>query len=153
MPKITISEAGKSPRIEKFEAKQKTITIGRGSDNDITINCESVSTRHCHIEKTEDGYILQDDDSTNGIKHKGTRQPSVELSDGTEVLVGDIPLTFHDSKVAQGSKEEPETIPAAGANTCQKKWLKPILVLGVLAMAGIAIMPWLGEGGMGRRWV
>ena len=148
MPKITISEPGQSPQSHSLKSDQKTISIGRGSDNDITISCDSVSTHHCRIEKTDNGYVLYDDNSTNGIKYDGQKQEQVDLEDGMEVLIGDTPLTFHSEKAAKKSqKKSPKSLPSP-TNKTQKKWLRPVIALGLTAMAGVAIMPWLGEVGM-----
>ncbi len=46
---------------------------------------------------------------------------------------------------------EPEQAPSTGLQRpapMKKKLFRPVLVLGLLAIAGVAIMPWLGEVGM-----
>ncbi|MFK7909857.1 MAG: FHA domain-containing protein [Akkermansiaceae bacterium] len=156
MPKFTVSEAGKSPQNYKFDSNQELITIGRGSDNDITIDCESVSTKHCRVEKSDDGYVLSDDGSTNGIKLKGKKSESIELTDGIEVHIGDTPLTFHSQKsaaIAKGSGESPEESNDSTSEASGGKCLKTVIFFGILAIAGIAIMPWLGEVGMASEKV
>jgi len=98
MPRVTISEPGKTPQPYRFKLERKTINIGRGSDNDIVIECASVSTRHSVMERVEGGYLLRDKGSTNGIKQDDTQMEIIDLYDGMEVLVGDIPLKFQLSK-------------------------------------------------------
>ncbi|MBK1830253.1 FHA domain-containing protein [Verrucomicrobiaceae bacterium R5-34] len=98
MPRVTISEPGKTPQPYRFKLERKTIDIGRGSDNDIVVECGSVSTKHSVMERIEGGYILRDNGSTNGIKLDDTLMDIIDLFDGMEVLVGDIPLKFELSK-------------------------------------------------------
>ena len=94
MPRVTISEPGKTPQPYRFKLERATINIGRGSDNDIVIGCGSCSTNHCVMQRVEGGYILTDSQSTNGIKLDGTLMNTIDLFDGMEVLVGDVPLKF-----------------------------------------------------------
>ncbi|BDS06661.1 hypothetical protein NT6N_17010 [Oceaniferula spumae] len=120
MPRVTISEPGKTPQPYRFKLERKTINIGRGSDNDIIIECASVSTHHSVMERVEGGYILRDTGSTNGIKQDDTQMEVIDLYDGMEVLVGDIPLRF------QLSKEEIGHLSEEDFTTHQKKKLPSI---------------------------
>jgi len=94
MPRVTISEPGKTPQPYRFKLERTTINIGRGSDNDIVLECGSCSTQHCVMERVEGGYILRDADSTNGIKQDNALMNIIDLYDGMEVLVGDVPMEF-----------------------------------------------------------
>lgn len=120
MPRVTISEPGKTPQPYRFKLERKTINIGRGSDNDIVIECASVSTRHSVMERVEGGYLLRDKGSTNGIKQDDTAMEVIDLYDGMEVLVGDIPLKF------QLSKEEISHLSEEEFTTHQRKKLPGI---------------------------
>lgn len=53
-----------------IENKDK-ITIGRSSENDISLDHVSVSLVHAIIEKRSDGYYIVDQDSTNGLSVNG----------------------------------------------------------------------------------
>ncbi|MGB1258774.1 MAG: FHA domain-containing protein [Akkermansiaceae bacterium] len=94
MPRVTISEPGKTPQPYRFKLERELIKIGRGGENDIIIECGSASTNHCVIQRMEGGYILRDKGSTNGIKLDDTQMNIIDLFDGMEVLVGDVPLKF-----------------------------------------------------------
>lgn len=117
MPRVTISESGKTPQPYRFKLERKEINIGRGSDNDIVVSCASASTHHSVIKRIEGGYILRDAGSTNGIKMNDTLMEVIDLYDGMEVLVGDTPLKF------QLSKEELEEISKEEYTSQQKKKL------------------------------
>lgn len=95
MPRVTISEPGKTPQPYRFKLERATINIGRGSENDIIIECGSCSTHHCVMQRVKGGYILKDAGSTNGIKQDESLMEIIDLFDGMEVLVGDVPLTFN----------------------------------------------------------
>lgn len=117
MPRVTISEPGKTPQPYRFKLEREIINIGRGSDNDIIIECGSCSTHHCVMQRVEGGYILSDANSTNGIKQDDTQMDVIDLFDGMEVIVGDIPLTF------KLSEEELQTLAEEEFNPLQRKKL------------------------------
>ena len=119
MPRVTISEPGKTPQPYRFKLERKIVKIGRSSESDIVIECGSASTNHCTMERVEGGYILRDNDSTNGIKQDDTLMSIIDLFDGMEVLVGDVPMKF------QLSESEIESLSEEEFSTHQKKKLPP----------------------------
>jgi len=108
MPRLVISQLNSNPQPYRFQIERKQISIGRGIDNDIVIDCPSVSTRHSLIERIEGGYILRDLNSTNGIKLNDSLMEVIDLYDGLKVVVGDTPLEFQLSaeEIDQLSREE-----------------------------------------------
>ena len=67
MPRVSITIAGKNSQPYRFTLDRKKVSIGRGADCDIIIDCPSVSSLHCTMERVDGGYILRDRKSTNGI--------------------------------------------------------------------------------------
>ncbi|MBT8038155.1 MAG: FHA domain-containing protein [Verrucomicrobiae bacterium] len=120
MPRVTISEPGKTSQPYRFKLERKRIKIGRGSDNDIVIECVSASTNHCSMERVEGGYIMRDKGSTNGIKLDDTPMEVIDLYNGTEVLVGDVPVFF------ELSDDELEILDEEEFSPQQKKKLPPV---------------------------
>lgn len=120
MPRVTISEPGKTPQPYRFKLERESIHIGRGSENDIIIECGSCSTQHCVMKRVDGGYILKDMGSTNGIKQDDTLMSIIDLYDGMEVFIGDVPLKF------RLSDEEIETLTEEEFTTHQKKKLPPV---------------------------
>ena len=120
MPRVTISEPGKTPQPYRFKLERTTINIGRGSDNDIVLECRSCSTQHCVMERVEGGYILRDTDSTNGIKQDETLMNTIDLYDGMELLIGDVPMEFNLSEKELTVLNEEEFTPH------QQKKLPPL---------------------------
>ena len=104
MPRVTILEPNKAPQPYRFPIDCQQISIGSKADNDIIISCPSVSGSHCLIQRAEGGYIIQDNDSTNGIRQGEIRISVGDLFDESVILVGDTPITF------QLSEEEINTI-------------------------------------------
>ena len=120
MPRVLISESGKTPQPYRFKLDHKVIEIGRGGDNNIVIQCRSTSSKHCTMERVKGGYILRDQDSTNGIKQEGALMEVIDLENGMEVLVGDVPLKFTLSEDELEELEQEEFSPH------QKRKLPPI---------------------------
>ena len=108
MPRVTISVQNKTPQPYRFKLEREIINIGRGSDNDIVIDCTSISTHHSVMQRVEGGYILRDKNSTNGIKQEDTLMEVIDLYHGMKVQVGDTPLAFQltDEEIEQLSTED-----------------------------------------------
>jgi hypothetical protein len=67
----------------------REITIGRGQDNDITINDASVSRHHATIIQTSSGIMINDNGSSNGTFINGNRiQGECELSNNDILKLG-----------------------------------------------------------------
>ena len=47
---------------------KESLTIGSATSSDVTIEYPTVSGLHCSLEKTKRGYLLKDENSTNGTK-------------------------------------------------------------------------------------
>jgi pSer/pThr/pTyr-binding forkhead associated (FHA) protein len=94
MPRVTITVPGKTPQPYRFQLDRKSVTLGRGSDNDIAIDCGSVSVRHAEMRRISGGYELRDLGSTNGIKIDGERRIVIPLRNGIPVTLGDVEFDF-----------------------------------------------------------
>jgi len=73
----------------------KSISIGRKSHNDISLQDRYVSATHALIIPQDNSFILRDYHSTNGTIHNGHRIPGeVTLSDGDEITIGTTTLRY-----------------------------------------------------------
>lgn len=77
------------------------VTIGRNNKNDIVIPIETVSRQHALLTLTPQGYMLTDQNSSNGLLHQGKRILSRQLANGDVIRIGDemgnlATLTYHD---------------------------------------------------------
>ena len=71
MPRVTITVPEKNSQPYRFALDRKSVTLGRGSENDIVVDCASISVHHAVMERIEGGYQLRDLGSTNGTKLEG----------------------------------------------------------------------------------
>ena len=94
MPRVCITVNGKNSQPYRFTLERKIVRLGRSSDNDIVVDDTSVSSHHCEMRRVDGGYILQDLDSTNGIKLDSDRMEIIDLRNGQEISVGDAALDF-----------------------------------------------------------
>ncbi len=94
MPRVTITVPDKMPQPYRFPLDRQVVTIGRGSESDIAIDCGSISVRHAEMLRIEGGYELRDQGSTNGIKLDGQRSDTIALRHGATVRLGDVAFDF-----------------------------------------------------------
>lgn len=94
MPRVIITVPDQTPQPYRFQLDRQAVQLGRGSDNDIAINCGSVSVRHAVMERISGGYQIRDLDSTNGTKLDGSRLAVIPLLDGMTVKLGDVAFDF-----------------------------------------------------------
>lgn len=98
MPRIVITEPDSSAQPYRFELERNLVDFGRGSDNDIILTCRSTSGVHCTMERVDGGFILRDQDSTNGISLDKKRMDIIDLKDGMTIFMGDVTMDFELSK-------------------------------------------------------
>ncbi|HSP41467.1 MAG TPA: FHA domain-containing protein [Luteolibacter sp.] len=94
MPRVIITVPGSTPQPYLFQLDRKSVTLGRGSINDIVVDCGSVSVKHAEMRRVEGGYELRDLGSTNGLKIHGETRETVPLHDGETVWMGDVSFEF-----------------------------------------------------------
>ncbi len=77
-----------------YPINRSRITIGRSVKSTITINHESISRDHAIITRIAEGYMLRDNDSSNGTFVNGQRISERILQDGDEVCFGEKAFYF-----------------------------------------------------------
>lgn len=82
-----------------FEIGTKTLTIGRGSHNDIRIRRQSVSREHARLTPAADGIVIEDLCSRNGVRVNDQRVARQRLRSGDVVTVGRVKFRFSQSVV------------------------------------------------------
>ena len=109
MPRVTITVPEKNAQPYRFQLDRQVVTLGRGSENDIAIECGSVSVNHAEMRRIEGGYELRDVGSTNGIKLDGIRQEVIPLRSGATVKLGDVAFDFMltDEELEALAREKP----------------------------------------------
>lgn len=84
--------------------------IGRGPENDFTINHQSVSTHHCEITVSDQTVTLKDLGSTNGTFVERVPVTETKLYPGQTVQLGSINMTFE----AVGLPDLPDAVNLPG---------------------------------------
>jgi adenylate cyclase len=84
-----------------YELRSDETLIGRNPTTDITLLDEGISREHALILfDDEDGvFVIEDLQSTNGMKVNGKRTRSASLEDGDEIQLGGTRFTY----IATGS--------------------------------------------------
>jgi pSer/pThr/pTyr-binding forkhead associated (FHA) protein len=72
-----------------------SVTVGRGSDNDIVIKDPYISNKHIKIALDESEYFLEDLDSANGTYLNGDRVLDVvKLKNGDRIKFGQLEFLY-----------------------------------------------------------
>ncbi|MFU8892868.1 MAG: c-type cytochrome domain-containing protein [Luteolibacter sp.] len=143
MPRITITPPGKKAQPYIFKPDRENVQIGRGSSNDIIIDCASISTLHAELVRVDGEYELRDLGSTNGIKKDGKRHDIIPLADGDTLMLGDVEFTFNLSTEKPPAPEvdpEPDAEPATTdgpATTKETPGLTGPVIFAILGIAAV----------------
>jgi predicted component of type VI protein secretion system len=113
MPRVAITVPGKNPQPYRFQLDRKKVTIGRSSDNDIIIDCPSVSSLHCTMERVDGGYILRDRHSTNGISLGEDEMAIIDLRNDSLIKVGDVKFEYTLSEEELDKIDDEDFVPHA----------------------------------------
>jgi len=115
MPRVTITVNENKPQPYRFPLDRVKVSMGRGSENDIPINCPSVSVFHAVMERQSGGFRIKDLSSTNGTKIDGVKQDVIPLTDGCVIELGDVRFEF------QLSDDEKESLAAEAVEAPKTK--------------------------------
>lgn len=74
---------------KEFPLEADEVTLGRGTDNGISIPDVSVSRHHVRLERDGDAFAVVDLKSGNGTKVNGAREDRMVLRHGDEITLGD----------------------------------------------------------------
>lgn len=80
---------------KRFVLDRTPLRIGRGADNHIILEGDSVSRRHAHLERRPDAWYVVDDGSTNGtyLNEDQVARESL-LNNGDRIKIGPTILKF-----------------------------------------------------------
>jgi ABC transport system ATP-binding/permease protein len=98
---VTMIYSGTSDTADwvEFELKDN-ISIGRASDNDICLKHVSISQKHAKIERDNDGYVLSDLNSTNGVIYNGRILDKKSSLKNKDIFkIGNTSFLFGDQKI------------------------------------------------------
>ncbi|MBT3379641.1 MAG: FHA domain-containing protein [Lentisphaerae bacterium] len=84
-------------------------TVGTAPKNAICLTGQFISRKHCSLRPIDGQWLIEDNDSTNGLYVNGERVTSRFLCDGDIVQVGNVPMVF--LKGEQGASGPSGTLP------------------------------------------
>lgn len=79
---------------KRYVLGDEPLSIGRGQENRIVLDNDSVSRRHCRIEKRGATYWLVDLDSTNGTYVNDDQVSEYAMRRGDQIKIGDTIVKF-----------------------------------------------------------
>ena len=101
----------------KIGFMQKTVyrllgptTVGRGSDNTITVQVPSVSRNHAKVTLQEDTWVVEDLKSTNGIVINGKRVDKLALKSNDTFRLGVVDFRFIENQTPNDSEQFIDTV-------------------------------------------
>ena len=77
-------------------------TIGRDISNQLVLNNPTISLRHATLTKQGSKFILQDNNSTNGMIIRGDRKTKIKIKDKGRVKLGDLELELEVDNIKAG---------------------------------------------------
>lgn len=116
------------PGTRRFVIEGDECTIGTGSDCDIVIEEISVSRRHARIKRENQGWLLEDLDSTNGTRINDCRiEKSASFEPGDRLQFGNVraELRLEDAaefEVAAGQPDAPPPGPFVAWTRFLRRW-------------------------------
>jgi diguanylate cyclase (GGDEF)-like protein len=80
---------------KRFLLDRSPLRVGRGADNHIVLEGDSVSRRHAHFERRNNSWLVVDDGSTNGTYLNEEQVPREStLNNGDRIKIGPTILKF-----------------------------------------------------------
>ncbi len=98
------------------------VTIGKSSENDLVLDDDTVSRKHCELEVAEGGVRVRDLGSTNGTRVEGSRVQEAIVPPGTVLKVGEVEIAIRPptQKVEVLPSESPVFGPAIGKSLAMR---------------------------------
>lgn len=82
------------PDLARSFALGERTTLGRADECEVVLHDRSISRKHAVVVRQGERWFAQDLGSTNGISKGGLKAERLELLDGDEFKLGDLPLRF-----------------------------------------------------------
>jgi predicted component of type VI protein secretion system len=99
------------PDLARSFALGERSTLGRSDECDVVLHDRSISRKHAVLVRQGELWFVQDLGSTNGVSKDGKRAERIELADGDEFKLGDLPLRLRLSAPAVAQDIEFDSSP------------------------------------------
>lgn len=145
-----------------FTLDQSDFTVGRSSDNTVSINNATVSGHHCKVSLENGHYVLRDLGSTNGTRvntkdvtehvlhakdlvQVGSVEFLYNSEDAADVPPDDMPMTQTEVIVGSGRSAAPESFESISPFGTRQRdnpgiWMAIIVALALAALAGVGYL-------------
>ena len=119
--RLTVYFPDDNPAIQNWTGE--SLSIGRLADNDVSIDDDSISSRHAEISGVEGATVLRDLDSTNGtFLNREQITGEHPLVEGDEIYFGGVRTVFmepsgaemDEAEVAEVATPDQDFVPDAG---------------------------------------
>ena len=80
--------------MDQVELNKDQMTIGRSADSDIVLDNAGVSSHHARIQKEASGYVIADNDSSNGVFVNGNKIDQHKLEYRDEIQIYNYVLKY-----------------------------------------------------------
>ncbi|MDQ3031848.1 MAG: sigma 54-interacting transcriptional regulator [Myxococcota bacterium] len=131
------------------EIAGNALSIGTAPTNDLVLNDDTVSRRHCMISVVRDRYLVRDLESTNGTVVDGTPVLEAFLAPGARIQLGDTEILFQPKK--KWDRIEPQQGDHFGALWGKSDAMKPVFaMLAKLSPTDLSCIL-VGETGTGKE--
>lgn len=108
-PKLSIKRQDGS--YHELDWDRDTFTVGRDNSNDLIVDHSLASRRHARFERTEDGFLVRDLNSTNGTYVNGVVLEGEHLlADQDQIVIADTIITFRDPEATARGPLPPEVL-------------------------------------------
>ncbi len=88
--------------MDQVEMNKDKMTIGRNTDSDIVLDNAGVSSQHARIQKEAGGYVIADNDSSNGVFINGNKIEQQRLEFRDEIQIYNYVLKYMASRGLHG---------------------------------------------------
>ena len=89
-----------------FNGLKKVWSIGRKTNCDISIDFQCVSEVHAHVNWQDGHWILEDNESTNGLWLNSQRVDKAELAEGTHLYLGSVEMVSYPVQINNNDNQE-----------------------------------------------
>lgn len=129
----------------RFELAQSDLGVGRGSGNPVRLHDSEVSRTHARLHAVNGGYVISDQNSSNGTYVNGQAIRTRPLANGDQIQIGRTILLFSQQELADSGSQLQKV---ALVNRHDPEDRQNIVGHAALAEAGSAVVsPETGERG------
>lgn len=107
-----------------FKLATQRMVVGRSPTNEILVDDEGISRQHAFVERNALGFVLVDNESTNGVFVNGQRILRHLMQDGDKVQLGSsaiLKFSFQDEVEERAQKQLYESATRDGLTNCYNK--------------------------------